>query len=368
METQVQWKSGASYGAAPSDAARVARDRFEKQLAQGRQSANDTINYVVSHVPEDAIVASNDMEFKAFDEDIVLRFGDGYGTARKIHKHAMGQLASRANVPLKFVNELLEGGVGWKHELLAHNLNELYHREPKQYLARSVNGELRGWLSDRYARYDSRPVLERFIDGLQGIGALPLAGTATDTRWSLKAVLPTIYEPVPGEVLVYGLELLNSDFGNGALHVRAFIDRLWCWNLCSGEDAVRKTHLGAKLGDDIRYSEKTYALQTETQASAVEDVVKHLLAPEACETMNATIQKAASDNVKWETVKGRLKNLTKGEVEKVKTSFEGPDTYNLPEGQSTWRLSNAVSWLATSLEDGERKLDLEREAGRLISA
>jgi hypothetical protein len=367
METQTQWKSGANYGASPERAASVARERFEKQLHEGRASAEATIAHVVNNVPDDAIVASKDLSFEANGNGLKVWLSDASGPC-PVHKHAFNQIASRAGIPTKFANELVGADEDWKRELIAHNLNEMYHREPKRYLARSVGGELRGWLSDRYARYDSRPVLDTFIAGLQTIGAVPLNGTATDTRWSIKAALPQVFEPVPGEVLVYGLELLNSDFGNGALHVRAFIDRLWCWNLCSGEDAIKKTHLGAKLGDDIRYSQKTYQLQTETQASAVGDVVKHMLSEDACEQMNATIRKAADNEVTWDQVKGRLKTLHKGEQEKVKDLFEGQDTYNLPEGKSVWRASNAVSWLATSLEDGERKLDLERVAGQLVSA
>jgi hypothetical protein len=367
METQTQWKSGASYGATPERAASVARERLEKQLHDGRATAEATIAHVVNSVPDDAIVASKDLWFVPTEESLTVSFRDeNHG----LHKNAFGQVVGRAGIPRAFANELQDSGDAWQRDLLAHNLNEIYAKQntDKRYLARSVNGEIRGWMSDRYARYDSRPVLDTFIAGLQSIGALALNGTATDTRWSIKAVMPQVHEPVPGEVLVYGLELLNSDFGNGALHVRSFIDRLWCWNLCSGEDAIKKTHLGAKLGDDIQYSQKTYALQTETQASAVGDVVKHLLSADACEAMNATIAKAADNEVSWDQVKGRLKTLRVGEQEKVKDLFEGQDTYNLPEGKSVWRLSNAVSWLATGLEDAERKLDLERVAGKLVNA
>lgn len=367
MEAQVQWKSGASYGATPERAAAVARENLEKQLHEGRATAEATIAHVVNTVPDDTIVAGSALTFEG-NGSLKVRF-DGQDDVglRPVHRNAFNQIASRAGVPIKFANELIEADEGWKHELIAHNLNEIYGRTGKRYLSRSVEGEIRGWMSDRYARYDSRPVLDTFIAGLQQIGALPLNGTSTDTRWSLKAVLPKVYEPVPGEVLVYGLELLNSDFGNGALHVRSFMDRLWCWNLCSGEDAIRKTHLGAQLGDDIRYSQKTYALQTETQASAVGDVVQHLLSEDACEAMNATIAKAADKKVTWDQVKGRLKALRSSEQEKVKDLFEGQDTYNLPEGKSVWRLSNAVSWLATGLEDGDRKLDLERVAGKIVA-
>jgi len=38
----------------------------------------------------------------------------------------------------------------------------------------------------------------------------------------------------------------------------------------------------------------------------------------------------------------------------------------LPPGNTTWRLSNAVSWVAGKMNDSERKLDLMKAAGALL--
>jgi len=43
-----------------------------------------------------------------------------------------------------------------------------------------------------------------------------------------------------------------------------------------------------------------------------------------------------------------------------------PDVELLPAGNTSWRLSNAVSWLAGQVEDGERRLELEKVAGQLV--
>ncbi|HMH12634.1 MAG TPA: hypothetical protein VK578_05960 [Edaphobacter sp.] len=81
--------------------------------------------------------------------------------------------------------------------------------------------------------------------------------------------MPEVYEPVPGEMVAYGLSLENSDFGNGALSIRAYLLRIWCTNLAITQalagrplsfgfqiaqrsvtwyaDAVRETHLETKL-------------------------------------------------------------------------------------------------------------------------
>ena len=60
------------------------------------------------------------------------------------------------------------------------------------------------------------------------------------------------------------------------------------------------------------------------------------------------------------------KRLTKGEVEQVIETFNSPDVEMLPPGNSRWRLSNALSWLAGQQTDKEKAMAFEAEAGRLI--
>jgi Universal stress protein family len=43
------------------------------------------------------------------------------------------------------------------------------------------------------------------------------------TKIAIQAIMPEVYEPVPGEVVAFGLSLENSDFGNGALSLRAYL-------------------------------------------------------------------------------------------------------------------------------------------------
>jgi hypothetical protein len=49
-------------------------------------------------------------------------------------------------------------------------------------------------------------------------------------------------------------------------------------------------------------------------------------------------------------------------------AYNSPDTYNLPAGNTTWRLSNAISWIAGKTEDSERKLELMKLAGEVLPA
>jgi hypothetical protein len=60
------------------------------------------------------------------------------------------------------------------------------------------------------------------------------------------------------------------------------------------------------------------------------------------------------------------KLLLKSETDSVIDAYNSPDTYNLPAGGTTWRLSNVVSWVAGKTEDAERKLELMKIAGEML--
>ena len=196
---------------------------------------------------------------------------------------------------------------------------------------------------------------------------MPIDGHATDTRVAVKAILPYVFEPVPGEALAIGVEWGNSDFGCGKHATRAFLFRLWCLNGATMEDALAQVHLGGKIGDDVELSQRTYELDTRTQVSALRDVVRGVLAPAKVDTLLAAIKQAHEKQVEWRNVGPALaKKLLKGELAEAKAMFEGDDVVNLPPVKSMWRASNAISWIAGKTEDVDRKLELQRLAGELV--
>ena len=113
-------------------------------------------------------------------------------------------------------------------------------------------------------------MVEAFATAVQEKGALPYEGYVTDTKIAIQAIMPEVYEPVPGEVVAYGLSLENSDFGNGALSVRAYLLRIWCSNLAITQEEMRQVHLGKRLDESMIYSERTYELDAQATVSALE--------------------------------------------------------------------------------------------------
>ncbi len=278
-------------------------------------------------------------------------------------------MAHSSDLPLKFIDTLENTAAPWGRELLAHNLNTIFtNRAPKaRYLLRSLGGELRGFLSDRYRRLDSRPIIEAFASAVQRKGALPYDGCVTDTKIAIQAIMPEVYEPIPGEMVAYGLSLENSDFGNGALSVRAYLLRIWCSNLAITQEEMRQVHLGKRLDDSMLYSNRTYELDAKTTVSALRDVIDGQLDADSLKRRMEAVRHANEQSVDSRTAKDTFRRLLqKGESEAATQAFDSPDTYNLPPGNTNWRLSNAISWIAGQTKDAERKLDLMKIAGEVL--
>lgn len=350
----------------------AAANKLEQLIAQGRAKAGEVIDHVMNNQPADRLQLGANFSFDAEDQrGIYMSFPDETaGNIRlPLHRHAVQQMAQTTDLPVKFMDGLMNTPERWANELLAHNLSTMFaNRFRKQrYLLRSVQGEIRGFLSDRYRRLDSRPIIEAFASEVQRKGALPYNGYVTDTKVAIQAIMPEVYEPVSGELVAYGLSLENSDFGNGALSVRAYLLRIWCSNLAITQEEMRQVHLGRRLDDSMIYSQRTYQLDAETTVSALRDVIGSQLNAESLHKRMESIREANATAVTPSAAKETLKKfLLKSETDEVIEAYNSPDTYNLPAGNTTWRLSNAISWVAGKTEDAERKLELMKIAGGVL--
>lgn len=374
-----------NYEEAASAAAKRARQQLEAQIEKGREKALQIIDKIIDEQPKDKIVRVGAIEFDVKDKpDRLATYERGQRGPRmqadadlvinaaengweRLHRNALGQMAERANMPMAYINHLENQGK-WGKKLLADNLRELFgHKDQEKYLLRSVHDEVRGFLSNKYRRLNTKHLIETATGTFQALGMVPVDGVGTDTRVRLRALLPIVFEPVPNEIVAYGVDWGQSDFGNGAHVLSAFMLRLWCTNFGTTQSLLREVHLGTRLSEDITWSDKTYKLDTQRSVSMLEDTIKGALSPAKVEEMNAIIKKADEEKVESGQVDAFLKkHLNKGMAEKVSEAFRSNDVEMLPAGNTKWRLSNALSWVAQKVENKEDTLDLQRLAGKVV--
>ncbi len=288
---------------------------------------------------------------------------------QSIHEHALYQICERPKIKnLSTVVRELRNRGQWGQQLVVENLNEIYgHFNGDRFLTRTVRNELRGFLSDQFRRLDSRPLLEAFVGAIARYAARPVDGFALQTKMNVRAILPMIFEPFPGEIMAFGAQLSDSDFGDGKLSVSGFVIRMWCTNLATTEDVLSQIHLGRRLSDSVAFSDHTLKLDTEAMASAIDDVAGHVLGSPAINNYLALVKKANEDKIEPSQITSWVKkNLTKAESTQAVEKFNSPDVELLPPGQTKWRWSNALSWLANETEDEHRKLELQEFAGGIL--
>jgi hypothetical protein len=134
----------------------------------------------------------------------------------------------------------------------------------------------------------------------------------------------------------------------------------------TAENALKQVHLGGRLSDDLEFSERTHRLDTATSASALRDVVRGALGPAGRDKLMEGIRAAHERAMSKTQLAQATRTLPKPVQKSVGDAFDSADVINLPEGNTAWRASNAISWVARHTQDDELRLDLERAAGALV--
>jgi hypothetical protein len=352
------------YDLAVSEAARKTREKFDARIEAGRAEGAGILDKILATQPVDRIADTRALSFDAPDGNLMVRILDQH--EERVHANALAQFADKEEVPIGYLRNLLATD-GWGRDLALRTLNDLAKHRTRRALLRSVDGELRGFLSDSYRRLDSRPLVEAFAKACIRVGALPVGGHHTDLRVGLRAIFPEVVDPLGNDPLLFGLQWSNSDFGVGGHELKLFVERLWCTNLATRENVLRQVHLGRRLPDDISFSEKTYALDTAAVASAVSDLVEKNISREAVDAQARRIVAASETEIDEKRAKGLLdEKLNKTESKAALSQFaQNPYVEQLPQRPTLWRLSNAVSWIAKSA-DAERRVELQEVAGWLL--
>ena len=160
---------------------------------------------------------------------------------------ARRQLADKLKIPYAYFERMREE----QPVLLDRNVNTWLQSEDDRRMLRTLDGQVRAVLSDRYRRLDNYDLAESVLPILQQLPELRFESVElTDTRMYLKCVTPRLsYEMAPGDVVQAGVVISNSEVGQGTLSVQPLLFRLVCLNgLIAADRSLRKTHVGRALG------------------------------------------------------------------------------------------------------------------------
>lgn len=365
-----------NHGAAMPAAQMGAHDRSRAQqivedyLARAKSRAAMPIERIMSEVPRDNIIRGQALAFEPDGDTNNVRATMG-GVGLAMHDNALGQVAQRLDMSMTAVRQLQERNAPWARNLLAHTLTEHARNvwtPSDRFLVRAVGTSMRGFLSDRFRRIDCRPVLDVLIGEAQRVGALVADAVVSDVRASVRFLMPRALEIAPGEFVALGMEWSNSDYGKGKNALSAFLMRVWCLNGAMLSQELAQIHLGGRLSDSIQYSRATIEADSRAATLAARDTARALLAPARIDATSDVLKTAATTTLDPKaTIADLRKRLGKGLAEKIGQTYNTADVEALPPGNTAWRMSNAISWVAKQDDvDADTRVDLEREAGALL--
>lgn len=311
--------------------------KLEQKISSRQSHIDNTLKAIYNDGMniQDYAVSSRKLSFVENDRKLNVNFGNGRFDNFIVNPHALTQLAAKYDINSTYAQKLTAIDVKkpsyedslWRLNLLVHTMNEFAKNNDNRFLMRTVQGELRGAMSDSFKRYSSVEVYKSFF---QAAGQIDSNLIISDLHYDGLSGYIEMLKMIPYAVNIegkttyfcFGAQMRNSDFGAAALDVKSFMMQLICLNGMTRTSVLREIHRGARLGTtDIQLSSETLIAEGRAKALFVRDVLGSVLRPQHIEKQIAIIEGAARIEVDMKKEFEKLPKLGvhKGEVEELET-------------------------------------------------
>lgn len=356
-----------------------ARMILDKKFSRISETAKPHINKIEreGNLLNDYVVpVAKNSQVKFMNNDSKVRIVIPDAGDFTIHPHAIGQMAEKLGISgAKYLRELADGKNEWQVNLAAKILNEhTAHTDRNKVLVREVGGEVRAFLSDRYKRYSSSELFAQFIHASKNLGLKLYDAYADDLKAYVEMVgtelLEISFDNAPKTYVVFGARLRDSQFGAGMLELKLFMVQVVCLNGMTRDSVLKEIHRGKELPMSINIAKDTLYHDNQAKSRLIRDAINTLMTRDAIQKQIAEIQKSSGVEVDYdkELVKLGKLGLQKSEVEDTKKILMANRITDgiYGEGNTLWKLANAVSKVSQSIKDGDRAREIEDMAGSLF--
>lgn len=278
---------------------------------------------------------------------------------------AHDQLGSFVKIPAQYYDRMLNE----RPTLLAQNVNTWLKDQPKKRMIRTLHGNARAVLSNRYQRVDNNEIAEVALPVLYDLPGVNIVSCeVTEKRLYIHFVVPTIQGEVKrGDVVQAGGVISNSEVGCGSASVSALRWRLLCLNGMKGEEAYRRFHTGRQIQEtgEIDWSDDTRQADDHAILLKIRDMVRAVVDETR---FRGWLEKAQG------MTEGKITGDVPRAVEVLAQKIGVNDTERggiltaLIEGAdlSRWGVINAVTAQAHKAITYDRAVDFESMGDRLI--
>ena len=172
----------------------------------------------------DYLVDTRNLQLETYGSDIYLHMYDNHAEVLEplqINQTAHRQFGTHLKIPAAYYDRMLTT----HPELLAHNVNSWFQREPSKRMLRTMGGTARAFLSNRYRRIDNLEIAQAVLPIIGEMKDATIESCqVTESRMYIKVVNPRLEaEVVPGDIVQAGVIISNSEVGLGSVCIQPLV-------------------------------------------------------------------------------------------------------------------------------------------------
>jgi hypothetical protein len=287
-----------------------------------------------------------------------------------VNSLASRQLGEKVGIPAKYFDRMMDKAP----DLLSTNVNHWLQTSDANHMVRTMDGNVRAVLSDRYQRIDNFDIAQEILPILTNeLNDLTVVSSEiTEKKMYIKAVVKSLQAEVKvGDTVQAGIWITNSEIGHGMFEVAPFIYRLVCLNGQKVNDAAfGRRHLGTRtnVNDKVYNVLSNEALKADDKAFMLKarDVVRaafdERLFEQHVDALRQTTRRSILGNpVKAVEVLGQSQGLLQGEQDGIlRKLIEGADL-------SQYGMVQAVTAFSQDIPSYDRASEFEELGGKIVT-
>ncbi len=279
------------------------------------------------------------------------------------------QLATHYKVPQEYAERVRSQYPA----LYADTFNTHMAGDPSRRMVRTLDGNARAFLSDRYRPLDDFDLAEAVLPEIMRQPDMRVESSQfTESRFYLKAVFPRIETEVRvGDAVQMGLVVSNSEVGAGSLQVLPMVYRLVCLNgMVSQDYGQKRYHVGKRASQDESayelYSDDTRRLDDATFFAKVRDTVRGVTTRDVLAKLVQKMRDATEQRIEGVHIQNAVEVTARRFGYGAETA--GGVLRHLIEGGDLTRygLMNAITRQSQDEADYETATRLEMDGSRII--
>jgi hypothetical protein len=285
----------------------------------------------------------------------------------QVNEFCEKQFNTWAGIPNIYAERLKASSPG----LYADNLNHWLKKDSGSRMVRTLSGQCRAFLSNRYRRLENEDLVEQILPMIAKRGLEVIRCDMTDRNLYLQAVDHSIAEHITGIGHEFknfnspGLIISNSEVGAGSLKIESMIYTRACTNTAIMGHSLRQYHVGRVVEDgEGIFSDRTKQLDDTAFWSKAKDVLVAAIDPEIFAKNMNKAKAAAGVEIKHpeKVVEMAAERFTLNDSEKDSVLM------HLIKGGSLtqYGLSSAVTRASQDLIDTDRSVEFDRIGGAIL--